>query len=383
MPGLWTITSNQAVVNARVVTLSSPIEGVVTTAPPATGKQVARGALLLQVDSPLVDEKHVEDLQTEMATLFERVAALKKHLARIEALKAELSVSFDNYKNSMVTKVAHELEEAKAEEEAAAAALRQKVFEEGREFALLNRGFGRPPELTAARYAAEVAAKQAARARASVARLTHQLESIKCVVFIGPGDSRNDVPYSRQRVDELAVQQLDDEAKIQEHEARLAQLERQVGSESSRSRQRSSYQLTAPVDGIVWRRFVAEGSSVGPQTELLQILDTSTLFVDARLSEKYADDVRPGNKVVVRLTGSAIEVSGTIRHVLGEGVPQEDHTRAAELPKPSGHEIHVIVDFDKAAAGAGEFNQCLVGRRVEVHFPDVARSRFRLRKARA
>jgi multidrug resistance efflux pump len=382
-PSLWTITSTAAVVNAQLITLTSPIEGVATLAPPAVGQQVARGGLLLRIAAPLPDQKHVEELEAEKATLTERVAALQQHAAKIQSLKNELSVSFENYKSSLVREVADELEEARSEAEAAEAIRRQKEFEQEREQALVRRGFGRPPELNAARYAAEVAVNNAARARAGVSRLTHQLESIQRGVFTGPGDSRNDVPYSRQRAHELLVQQLDDEAKIQEHQMRIAQIEQQIVSETSRIEKRTSQEVRAPVDGIIGRLFVAAGSSVGPQSELLQVLDASTVFIDARLSENYADDVRPGNAVRVRLIGPNIEVGGTIRHVLGDAVPGDDRTTVAASPVSTAHEVHVIVDFDKAAAGAGQFNQFLVGRRVEVRFPGVARSHFGMRKSRS
>jgi multidrug resistance efflux pump len=384
MPALWTISSAQAIVNAQVITLSSPIEGVVTLAPPPSGSLVAQGSLLLQIDSPVPDEKHLDELKTELKTLTERVAALKQHLAQIETLKRELLTSFDKYKDSMITRIADELAEAKSEGQAAEAELRLRDFEVAREEALDRRGFGRPNELKETRFAAEVTDKKVARCRAAVARLSHQIESIKNGVFTGPGDSRNDVPYSRQRAHELTVQQLDDEAAIREHQARLGRLEEQIASEAERLRQQSSHQLTAPVDGIVWRPFVAAGCSVGPQTELLQIVDTSTIFIDAKLNEKYADDVRPGDKVVVRLTGSDIEVPGTVRQVVGEVLSAEDRTRAVEAVKTTtGHYVHVIVDFDKTAAGASEFNQCLIGRRAEVRFPELARSLFRPRPSPA
>jgi multidrug resistance efflux pump len=379
MPGHWTISSTQAVVNAHVITLTSPIEGVVTLSPPPLGQPVAQGSVLLQIDSPMVNQGNIEELKTEVASLVGRVAALQQHRAKTEALKSELLISFNNYKDSMVRRVAHELEEARSEAEAANAALRQRVSEEDEEEARSRRGLGSQRELKLARFTAEIASKNAARASTAVTRLSDQLESIKRGVFTGPGDSRNDVPYSQQRIHELTVQQLDDDARIQENQARITQLERQIESETSRAKTRSSYQLKAPIDGIVWRHFVAQDSSVGPQTRLLQIIITSSVFIDATLNEKYADDIRPGDKVMVRLIGSDIEAPGTVKYILGADVLGEDETLATEAPKASRHEVHVIIDFDKALSGADDFNQSFVGRRAEIRFPGIARSVLRMR----
>jgi len=379
MPGLWTVTSAQAVVNAHVITLTSPIEGVVTLSPPPLGRLVAQGSVLLQIDSPMVDQRNIDELNTEVATLVGRVGALKQHRAKTEALKGELLISFNNYKDSMVRRVAHELEEARSEAEAADAALRQRVSEEGEEQARSRRGLGSQRELNLARFTAEIASKNAARATTAVTRLSHQLESMKRGVFTGPGDSRNDVPYSQQRIHELTVQQLDDDARIQENQARITHLERQIETGTRRAKTRSSYQLRAPIDGIVWRHFVAQESAVGPQTKLMQIIITSSVFIDATLNEKYADDIRPGDEVMVRLIGSDVEAPGTVKYILGADVLGEDETLATDAPKASRHEVHVIIDFDRALSGAADFNQGFVGRRAEIRFPGITRYVLRMR----
>src|SRR5215472_3842603 len=46
-PSVWNITSSQAVVNARIMALHSPIEGTIATPPPSIGKAVEAGAVLV------------------------------------------------------------------------------------------------------------------------------------------------------------------------------------------------------------------------------------------------------------------------------------------------------------------------------------------------
>ena len=303
LPGLWKITSAQAVVNAHVITLTSPMEGIVTQSPPPLGRLVTQGSVLLQIDSPMVNQGKIDELKTEVASLVGRVQALKQHRAKTETLKSELLVGLNSYKESMVHRVEHELAEARSEAEAADATLRQRVSEENEEQSLVRRGMASQRELNMTRFTAEIASKNAARASTAVTRLSDQLESMKKGVFTGPGDSRNDVPYSQQEIHELTVQQLDDDARIQENQSRITHLESQIEGETKRSRSKSSYQLKAPIDGIVWRHFVAQDSSVGPQTKLMQLIVTSSVFIDATLNEKYADDISPGDKVMVRLIG--------------------------------------------------------------------------------
>src|SRR6202047_4530581 len=89
-PGLLVVKSTRAVVNARILTLYSPIEGALTGSPPPVGKAVSAGAELLEVENALVDDSHLEELKTEAASLAERVSALKVQQDALEALKVQL-----------------------------------------------------------------------------------------------------------------------------------------------------------------------------------------------------------------------------------------------------------------------------------------------------
>lgn len=376
-PGIWTITSTQAIVNAELVTLTSPIEGVVTHEPPPLGQFVTKGSSLLQIQGLTADHKYLDGLKAEAATAASRIAAIKDHRAKTESLKHELETGFGKYKDSMVQRLTHELAEAKSEADAAEVMLRQRESEENEETAIARRSMGSQRELNQARFTTEVARRNLERARTAVARLADQLESMKMGVFTGPGDSRNDVPYSRQKIDDLTVGQLADDERIQEERARLAQLEHQIQTESSLAQRRSGYDLKAPGDGIVWRHHVTSDSSVTPQSSLLQLLLASSIFVDASLPEKFADDIGPGDKVMVRPMGSNLEVRGTVRYLIGEDAREKDDTLAARTPELGRHEVHVIIDLEQDFAGSPDFNQCFIGRRVEVRFPGITRSLLR------
>jgi multidrug resistance efflux pump len=172
---------------------------------------------------------------------------------------------------------------------------------------------------------------------------------------------------------------LDDDAKIQESQARISHLENQIESVTRRAKAQSSYQLKAPIDGIVWRHFVAQNSAVGPQTRLLQLIVTSSVFIDATLNDKYADNIRPGDRVLVRLIGTDAETPAKVKYIQGGDVQGEDETLATEAPKAGRHEVHVIITLDRDFAGADDFNQGFVGRRAEVRFPGITRSVLRIR----
>jgi multidrug resistance efflux pump len=368
-PRFWNITSTQAVVNARIISLSAPIAGTVTLSSPPVGQAVTAGSTLLRIDDVLTERGHLEELKSEAASLSERVAALQEHHSKMEKLKEQLALSARNYHDATIRRIEHELEEARAAAASADAMLRQHQDEMERSQAIFQRGFGSRREMITAQLAVEAAQFSADQAKAAVARISDQLASVKKGTFIGLGDGRNDVTYSQQRIHEIVIQQLHDRAQIQEHSVRIAQIKRQLQVEEERVQRRTSFSLKAPIDGIVWRRFVSTGSAVASHTELMQLLDPSDLFVGAIIHEDYLDEIQPGDKVSIKLMGSRAEVPGVVNYVLGRGIVRDDRMLAAAMPQPGTKEILVIVTFERASDMIDSFRQYHIGQRAEIILP--------------
>jgi multidrug resistance efflux pump len=372
-PSIWNITSSQAVVNAHIMTLYSPIEGTIATPPPAVGKAVGADSYLVEITDPRVDNSRREELKTEAASLEQRVAALKKQYEVLETLKNKLADSARRYQEALIRRLEKQVEEAKSAAAAADAFLQQRRFKQDQISRLYGeRGGVSQSDIVTAKLAAEAAQKKVNQARLAVRRLTDELESVRKGNFAGPGDGRNDVPYSMQRMHEIAIRQQDIQAKIQEFEARSAQAQQQLRIEGERVDRKSRCYLKAPIDGIVWRRPLASGGTVTLQKPVLELLDSSDIFVDALVSEKHFGDIRPGDKVVIKLIGSHAEVPGTVRDVLGKVALADDKTLAAEVPKLGKHEIHVIVTFDDGPPRSDNFHPYHIGQPVEVRFTTSA-----------
>jgi multidrug resistance efflux pump len=372
-PSMWSITSSQAVVNARIMTLYSPIEGTIATTPPAIGKAVEAETVVVEINNPLVDNSRREELKTEAASLDERVAALKKQHAVLEAFKNKLADSARRYQEAAVRRLEKQIAEAKSTASAADAFLKQRRFKQEQYNKLYGeRGAASQAEVVTARLAAEAAQNKADQAHLTVRRLNDELESVRQGNYIGPGDGRNDVPYSMQRMHEIDIRQHDIQAKIQEFAARSAQVQKQLRIEDERVERQARCRLKAPIDGIVWRRPLAGGATVTRQTHVLELLDTSDIFVDALVSERHFGDIRPGDKVVIKLIGSHAEAAGTVRDVLGKVALADDHTLAAEVPKLGKHEVHVIVTFDDGPPRSDYFHPHHIGQPVEVRFTTSA-----------
>jgi hypothetical protein len=365
---LWSITSTRAVVNARIITLHSPIEGALATAPPPVGKAVSAGCQLFDVENTLVDASRLEELQTEAASLAERVAALKAQHKELERLKKQLADDAGRYHEAAVRRLERQVEEARAVAAAADAFVKQRTYRKRQLTKLFAGKSVSELEMVTGDLALEAAENKAAQAQSGLRRLSDELEAARGNNFTSLGDGRNDVPYSMQRAHEIAIYQHDLAAKTQEHAVRYKQVQKQLRIEQQRLERQSRFHLRAPIDGIVWRRPVDAGSTVTRQTDLLQLLDASDIFVDALVNERYFGAVQPGDEVVIGLIGSHEEVPGIVKEVLGQVVMGEDRSLAAEALHPGAHEIHLSVAFANGTPNADHFHLYHIGQPAKIRF---------------
>jgi RND family efflux transporter MFP subunit len=93
--------------------------------------------------------------------------------------------------------------------------------------------------------------------------------------------------------------------------------------------------LRAPFDGEVSLRLVDPGSFVRPSTEMIGIVDRSTVRMTADAPESDFDGIPPGAKVTVHVVSTNIDIAATI-------------TRRAPSADPGTRTVHFEVDLDDA-----------------------------------
>ena len=86
----------------------------------------------------------------------------------------------------------------------------------------------------------------------------------------------------------------------------------ELATEQKRLAARSTASLAAPIDGNLWTVHAASGEYVRKGQELFTVLDCSTLVVTASVSERDYNEMRLGDPVRFRVSGSNREYSGTI-----------------------------------------------------------------------
>jgi membrane fusion protein (multidrug efflux system) len=113
----------------------------------------------------------------------------------------------------------------------------------------------------------------------------------------------------KKRVDDLIQSRAISQQEFDSSTADLKVLEAQRGTQTVEI---GKTEIRAPFDGRVGIRQVSEGAYVTPATPLITLQDLSHIKVDFPLPERYASEVRKGQKFTFTVAGSGKAYEGSI-----------------------------------------------------------------------
>jgi multidrug resistance efflux pump len=350
--------SREAVINARIVSIRAPIDGVVTAAVGAPGAMVRAGVAISQLQDTVADDTRVFQLEGDLnATDREREAASRR-LADLERARAEASAQADAYRLGRVRQVELRIEETRASLAVDKAKEAEAIAAERRGNALRTHGYMAQATYENLVHAREVAQQQAIATQKRIDTLTVELEAARNGTYLG--DNYNDVPSSFQRARELSVRIDETKATLDQLTQKTSTLATQLAAERGRLQARSTAALTSPIDGNLWTVQAAAGEYVRKGQELFTIVDCATVVVTASVSERDYNELRLGEPVWFRVSGTGREYSGRIAKL---GLTSTGRSFAI-APEERRHQVAVQL----ADLGQSTGDSCAVGRSGEVIF---------------
>lgn len=311
---LWVIVSEQmagasadAVINARLTTLRSPIAGQLSMPPRGLGSSVSVGEELVSVTDPLVDKIRLDDLAMERGFAEAEVARLSLQVERATAQIEALEARRQDYSLERVTEIEIRLSRARARldliergilgDEAVAG-----LVEEGQS------GDQGDPQI-------EGIAVEYARERVAVLEIT--LRSAKSGVFLG--DGYNDAPFSEQRRIELETLRSGLDADWTNAKVRLGTIEVRILKERERTTLLGRAALSSTANGQVWEVLAADGEIVQRGQDVLRLLDCDSTIVTVSVTEGVYNRLTVGEAAVFRLSGDGRNFAASVIRLAGPG----------------------------------------------------------------
>lgn len=366
LPAITGYTSLDGTVNARFTVLTAPIEGTVMGTPPKVGTPTDAGQPLLAIQNERVNRAILASLAADLKTAEERVAALRVQREELVNLRQELDARLEVYRQAVMQDLQQQLAVLRQDMQVSQAQQVASESELARRESLGVSGIVARSAVEQARAARVTSGGQVETARLSAERLEKRLMALEKGVFIG--DGQNDVPYSRQRRDEILVQLADVNQRIAENQTRAEQTGKQLAEERNRVGSLEAATVPSPFQGVVWRNNVVDGSHVVLGNELLRLLDCRDLFVDILVPEVDYDEIFPGREAQVRLLGRSDVFAGEVLSVRGSAAVVEEVTLAATPPESQGRNARIRVALQPSDLNNDFMNYCQVGRSVQVRF---------------
>jgi multidrug resistance efflux pump len=368
-------TSADATVNARITVVRAPIEGVVSLAVRSIGARVKAGELIADVIDDRFDSARLIDLERQLDS--QRLDAKRASAQKLALTQARdgFALQLASYQKGRVGQIEARLAEARAAQDASAARLREAEGTLRRANELNDRGVQTAANLERSRAASDVAQQELESARQRTNYLVTELTAARTGVFIG--DSYNDAPFSSQRVRELDLRLAELDAEQTQHEARIAQLERQIGAERVRVNRLTSASLTTRVSGMAWDFLIDDGEYARRGQDLVRLVDCSTLIVTAGVTEALYDSLSIGFPVQFRLFGDDRVFDGTVTRLGGSGASSLYANLAVGPSAEHLQRFDVTVSVPTLAAQSDL--SCAIGRTGRVIFsagPVAAMRRF-------
>ncbi len=359
--------STQAVVNAPLNTVLSPLRGRIVRPSLAAGSGIAPGMPLVAIAAQENDRRHMTELRARQDQLDSTLAAIDREAARLGEVRARLEGRLHEYRARMVDRFAMLKRETEAELAAARAELLQRSAMLDRTERLTLRGHASEAQAEAEEAGHAAALAEVARLSAFRDRIGIEASAADAGLFIQDGWS--DAPYSQQRLDEIDLRLAALDADRRRAAGERTTLAAQIAAEEQLISTRESFQPAAPSAGVIWRQSGAVGETVVPGDVLVQLVDCSARFVEVALPERHFGVIVPGALATIQLKGGGAPVTARVSAILGAGA-KFDHPRlAASVPEGKPGQLRALVDLGGAALDDEPGAFCHVGRTAEVRFP--------------
>ncbi|MBF9031594.1 HlyD family efflux transporter periplasmic adaptor subunit [Rhodobacterales bacterium HKCCE3408] len=361
---LWIIIGEQitgasadATINARVVTVRSPIAGDLDLPARGFGASVRAGEVIGSVDNRLVDGVRVDDLVLEVDLAD---AAIARHTAlrdETAALIEDLTERADTFRTRRIAEIDLRLDFARER----LALLQEGVFPPAFDIAPPDDAGverGTEPDIDGLQELWINAVEE------RIAVLENERAAAEAGVFLG--DGYNDAPNSEQRITELRSDLATQTVLLAEAEARRAAYADRLDSERLRTNRSGRTEIVTPVTGRLWEVLEADGVNLQRGDPVASILDCRSVMVTASVTEQVYNSLSVGDAATFRPNGDGRTFEGTIIRLAGAGA-ETIYRDLAVAPSERHLQRYDVALSVPGLAGEPELS-CAVGRTGRVFF---------------
>ncbi|MBZ9655772.1 HlyD family efflux transporter periplasmic adaptor subunit [Phyllobacterium lublinensis] len=363
MPPVFTSTSVRAVVNAPIKSITSPISGIVTDVQ-AMRDQFPEGPVAV-VENERIDRSTFIGLQVESTSLRNELTLkrgnLEDYRRRIKDLETELAIQ----RLALIARTSNALRDAEVALNLATYSAENEKLDSRRKLLLVSKGVfpGTKDELVN-KIKWEDSKIEAARIK--VAMSADDLDFAQRGIYVGDNNQYLQNLQNEIRARTADVSQID--MQIASIGTRLAELQNLTDSENRRIGKLANAEIGVAPSEKIYKAVAQAGKQVNAGDTLVQTVDCKEAFVVAIFSERQAQALSIGSKVLVESDAWAQPVHGMVTRLLPRTTDRVDLDYAVPFPPTERRELYAFVVPENADADTAK-SFCSVGTWVEVERP--------------
>jgi multidrug resistance efflux pump len=356
-------SSVEAVVNSRVVTLRSPIDGQVISATNLSSERnvVDQGAVILRIVNTRGDRVRLDDLRRQRARLENERPTLTAKLSSAQSAQKDLARQAEQFREGRVRQLEARLAEIEATIGVAVARKEEATAAVERASSLARSGNVSTVEVARLMREQTIAQQNEHAARRRLDATQIELAAARGGMFLG--DSYNDRPSSVQREEEMRLRADTLSADLAQVEAEIAWLSSELAAEEFRFGNQSEALVRLPVTGRIWEIMTASGEDVRAGQPLARVLDCSSTVVTANVTERVYNRLQIGDPARFHPADGTTDINGTIVNLTGAAGAAAN--LAINPDALSKEPYRITVAFPRLN---GETSDCKVGRTGRVIF---------------
>ena len=351
---VFTATS-EAVVTGRVVTLPTPIAGTVLTLTAETGDPLEPGQIVGRVRNDRADGARLDGLRTQQAGLTARLAAIRAEMTHKTTERERLIREVEVQRLQLVEDFSHQYREAALRLASARAQLSQHRREHTAATALFAEGLVPRLDLERLHTEVETAEQSGDEHRSAMERIGLRLAALRRGSFSAP-----DAPPEKLRVHDLALSLVELQLSAQELAQSLATIDDALRAEQLLLARMSEATIESPVRGRVWKRVADSGQFVNAGSDVLELVESSSVRVEAYFHQRYLPSISVGDAVVVMPLGGRDRLDGRVQWI-GAEASASTRTVAPQWQPDQDKPMRVVV-----ALADADRSRVFVGQRARV-----------------
>ena len=366
LQALWQTSSVEAVVNSRLVTLRSPIDGQVVSATNLSSERnvVDQGTVILRIVNSRGDHARLDDLRRHRARLESERPSLAAKLSSAQAAQKDLARQGAQFREGRIRQLEARLAENEATIGVAVARKEEATAAVERASSLVRSGSVSTVELARLTREQTIAQQNEHASRRRLDATEIELVAARQGMFLG--DSYNDRPSSVQREEEMRQRADTLTADLAQVEAEIGWLSREIAAEEFRFGNQSEALVRLPVTGRIWEILTTSGEDVRAGQPLARVLDCASTVVTANVTERVYNRLQIGAPARFHPADGTTDVNGTIVNLTGSAGAAANLAISPDALSKEPYRVTVSVPLN------GATSDCKVGRTGRVIFESAS-----------